>query len=188
MPNDTDELLLQRVAQGDQTAIDVLFYKYRDAAYRVAYRLLNHDADALDAVQEAFIKIFRRAKDFEQRSSFKTWLLRVVSNAALDIGRARNRRLNLLAHTREHLATQSDRSFRSDPMEQLIHEELQQALSNALQELSHGQREVFVLHTDGGLTYREISESLNLSVGTVMSRLFYARQKLLKLLGKRAEL
>jgi RNA polymerase sigma-70 factor (ECF subfamily) len=73
-------------------------------------------------------------------------------------------------------------------MEQLIHEELQQALSNALQELSHGQREVFVLHTDGGLTYREISESLNLSVGTVMSRLFYARQKLLKLLGKRAEL
>ncbi len=188
MPKDTDELLLQRVAQGDSSAVDTLFHLHREAAYRVAYRLLNNEADALDAVQEAFIKVFRRLKDFENRSSFKTWFLRVVSNAAFDIGRSRHRKLNLLANAREHFLAQPDLQLNSDPIELLIHDELREALTNALQELSEGQREVFVLHTDGGLTYREISESLNLSVGTVMSRLFYARQKLLKLLGSRAEL
>src|SRR5260370_6036843 len=88
----SDEQLLARLAAGDRTALDDLFRRYRTAAYRVAFRLLGNEADALDAVQEGFIKALTHLNGFQGRSSFKTWLLRVVSNAALDLGRQRGRR------------------------------------------------------------------------------------------------
>src|SRR5438132_1340573 len=87
-----DDQLLARAADGDHEALDELFRRYRLVAYRVAYRLLGNEADALDAVQEAFVKALTHLPGFEGRSSFKTWLLRVVSNAALDLGRQRGRR------------------------------------------------------------------------------------------------
>src|SRR5260370_42585467 len=88
----SDEQLLARLAAGDRTALDDLFRRYRTAAYRVAFRLLGNEADALDAVQEGFVKALTHLDGFQGRSSFKTWLLRVVSNAALDLGRQRGRR------------------------------------------------------------------------------------------------
>src|SRR5436853_7776680 len=90
-----DEQLLQRYAAGDRQALDELFRRYRLPAYRVAYRLLGNEADALDAVQEGFVKALTHLSGFQGRSSFKTWLLRVVSNAALDLGRQRGRRETL---------------------------------------------------------------------------------------------
>ena len=88
----SDEQLLACYAAGHRQALDELFRRYRQPAYRVAYRLLGHEADALDAVQEGFIKALTHLHGFQGRSSFKTWLLRVVSNAALDLGRQRGRR------------------------------------------------------------------------------------------------
>src|SRR5213082_641107 len=88
----SDDCLLRHVAAGDRSALDELFRRYRQPAYRVAYRLLGNEADALDAVQEGFVKVLTNLPLFEGRSSFKTWLLRVVSNAALDLGRQRGRR------------------------------------------------------------------------------------------------
>src|SRR5215813_1845888 len=88
----SDEHLLDCFAAGDRSAFDELFRRYRQAAYRVAYRLLGNEADALDAVQEGFVKALTHLHGFQGRSSFKTWLLRVVSNAALDLGRQRGRR------------------------------------------------------------------------------------------------
>src|SRR5947209_8245825 len=87
-----DEHLLARAARGCKDALEELFGRYRLVAYRVAFRLLNNEADALDAVQEAFVKALMHLPSFQGRSSFKTWLLRVVSNAALDLGRQRGRR------------------------------------------------------------------------------------------------
>src|SRR4051794_9274040 len=91
-PAPSDEELLGRYAAGERQALDDLFRRYRQPAYRVAYRLLNNEADALDAVQEGFVKALTHLNSFQGRSSFKTWLLRVVSNAALDLGRQRGRR------------------------------------------------------------------------------------------------
>src|SRR5881394_3102046 len=88
----TDEQLLARAGQGDRPALEELFRRYRVIAYRVAHRLLGNEADALDAVQEGFVKALTHLTGFQGRSSFKTWLLRVVSNAALDLGRQRGRR------------------------------------------------------------------------------------------------
>src|SRR5437762_4206797 len=91
----SDEQLLTCYAEGRRDALEELFRRYRLASYRVAYRLLGHEADALDAVQEGFIKALTHLGGFQGRSSFKTWLLRVVSNAALDLGRQRGRRETL---------------------------------------------------------------------------------------------
>src|SRR5437870_6138517 len=88
----SDESLLARFSRGEREALEELFGRYRTVAYRVAHRLLGNEADALDAVQEGFVKALTRLKSFQGRSSFKTWLLRVVSNAALDLGRQRRRR------------------------------------------------------------------------------------------------
>src|SRR5215813_6035358 len=94
-PIPSDDELLGRFAAGQRSALDELFRRYRQPAYRVAFRLLGNEADALDAVQDGFVKALTHLKGFEGRSSFKTWLLRVVSNAALDLGRQRGRRETL---------------------------------------------------------------------------------------------
>src|SRR5436305_6337567 len=88
----SDAHLLAGHAAGDRFALEELFRRYRQVAYRVAYRLLGNEADALDAVQNGFVKALVHLPCFQGRSSFKTWLLRVVSNAALDLGRQRGRR------------------------------------------------------------------------------------------------
>src|SRR5438874_12107136 len=91
-PPASDSQLLARFASGERVVLEELFRRYRLPAYRVAYRLLGNEADALDAVQEGFVKALTHLAGFQRRSSFKTWLLRVVSNAALDLGRQRGRR------------------------------------------------------------------------------------------------
>src|SRR5580700_3613224 len=91
-PSASDEQLLRCFAAGDRRALEELFRRYRQPAYRVAYRLLGNEADALDAVQDGFVKALTHLRGFQGRSTFKTWLLRVVSNASLDLGRQRGRR------------------------------------------------------------------------------------------------
>ena len=87
-----DEILVRRARERDAIAREELFQRYREDAYRVAYRLLGHEQDALDVVQEALIKAFLGLGDFNGRSGFRYWLLRIVGNTALDWGRRRKRR------------------------------------------------------------------------------------------------
>ncbi len=184
----SDDQLLARLARGKRDALEVLFQRYRLLAYRVAYRLLNHEADALDAVQEGFVKALTHLSGFQGRSSFKTWLLRVVSNAALDLGRKRGRREML---SLESLENSREESFQPlvehDPTAGLERAELRQVLNQALATLPEAQRSAFVLHVEGGLSYREVADVMRISIGTVMSRLFYARQKLRAILSRRVE-
>jgi len=179
-----DEHLLDRARRGDRDALNELFRRYRPVAYRVAYRLLGNEADALDAVQEAFVKALTHLRGFQGRSSFKTWLLRVVSNASLDLGRSRGRR--------EALSFDAMGPQNREEVEPLVadmagrdleREELRLLLKRALDQLPPAQRQTFVLHAEAGLSYRDVADTLNISIGTVMSRLFYARQKLRALLN-----
>jgi RNA polymerase sigma-70 factor (ECF subfamily) len=183
----SDEQLLGRVAAGDRDALEELFRRYRLAAYRVAYRLLGNEADALDAVQEGFVKALTHLHGFQGRSSFKTWLLRVVSNAALDLGRQRGRREVLSLEAAEAGdSSPSQLITADDPARGLERSDLRHQLDQALATLSEVQRQTFVLHADAGLSYREVADALGISIGTVMSRLFYARQKLRAYLSERA--
>jgi RNA polymerase sigma-70 factor (ECF subfamily) len=180
----TDDQLIARFADGDRAALDELFRRYRQAAYRVAHRLLGNEADALDAVQEGFIKALTHLEGFQGRSAFKTWLLRVVSNAALDLGRSRGRRevvrLDALSGSIHSQLLRPDESDQA-----LQREELGLQLADALATLTPIQRQTFVLYADAELSYREVAEATGASLGTVMSRLFYARQKLRAYLTQR---
>jgi RNA polymerase sigma-70 factor (ECF subfamily) len=185
----SDEQLLARNAAGEREALEELFRRYRLVAYRVAYRLLGQEADALDAVQDGFIKALTHLSSFQGKSSFKTWLLRVVSNAALDLGRRRGRRetLSLDAAQGDDAQRKHALSFQ-DPTEGLERADLRHLLDDALATLPDAQRRTFILHADGDLSYREVAEVMGISIGTVMSRLFYARQKLRAYLTRRTQL
>ena len=184
-----DDPLVARALGGDREALEELFRRYRAVAYRVAYRLLGHEADALDAVQDGFVKALTHLQSFQGRSSFKTWLLRVVSNASLDLGRQRGRRdvqrLDLAPH-----GDNADRSLTTadDTTRGLERHDLRVHLDAALARLSDAHRQTFVLHADAELSYREVADALGISIGTVMSRLFYARQKLREYLSERKAL
>ena len=174
-----DDQLLTHAANGCKDALEELFRRYRLVAYRVAFRLLNHEADALDAVQEGFIKALTHLPSFEGRSSFKTWLLRVVSNASLDLGRQRGRHEMVSMDALGPAQRDEVEPFiDSDPAKDLDRADLRGKLSEALAELPLAQRQTFVLHAEAELSYREVAETLGISIGTVMSRLYYARQKL----------
>jgi RNA polymerase sigma-70 factor (ECF subfamily) len=175
----SDEQLLQHYSAGHRQVLEELFDRYRFPAYRVAHRLLGNEADALDAVQEGFVKALSHLDGFQGRSSFKTWLFRVASNAALDLGRARSRRelLSLDAPRDEHNEL-AHPVIADDPAAGLQRADLRRLLQEALAQLPDAQQRTFVLHADGGLSYREVADVLEISIGTVMSRLFYARQKL----------
>jgi RNA polymerase sigma-70 factor (ECF subfamily) len=180
-----DEQLLERHSAGDKGVLEELFRRYRQLAYRVAYRLLGNEADALDAVQDGFVKALLNLPGFQGRSTFKTWLLRVISNAALDLGRQRGRRETLsldAVHVddRERLTPWTV----ENPAGVLERQDLRDLLNRALAALPEPQRRTFVLHAEAELSYREVADVLQISIGTVMSRLFYARQKLRGYLSK----
>ena len=178
----SDEQLLARHAAGNRVALEELFRRHRLLAYRVAHRLLGNESDALDAVQEGFIKALTHLPSFQGRCSFKTWLLRVVSNAALDLGRQRGRRE--LASLDQGDEQDQPRTC-EDPAGGLEREDLRRVLHGALGSLPEAQRKTFVLHAEADLSYREVAEVMGISIGTVMSRLHYARQKLWAILAQR---
>src|SRR5579862_825992 len=149
-----DEQLLAHAARGCKDALDELFRRYRLVAYRVAYRLLSNEQDALDAVQDAFIKAMIHLPRFEGRSSFKTWLLRVVSNASVDLGRQRGRHetfsIDALGQkNREELEPLT----LQEPERNLERADLRRKLQEALAELPPAQRRTFVLHAEAELSY-----------------------------------
>lgn len=178
----SDEALLKQAVAGGRDSLDELFRRYRSVAYRVAHRLLGNEADALDAVQEGFVKALVHLPSFQGRSSFKTWMLRVVSNAALDLGRQRARRARGETISMDALGPmvreECEPIVHVEPTRELERQDLRRKLYEALAQLPAAQRQTFVLHAEAELSYREVAESLNISIGTVMSRLYYARQRL----------
>lgn len=173
VPMTPDSTLIDRARAGDGSAREALFQGEFHVAYRVAFRLLGNEQDALDAVQDGFLKAVRHLGEFDGRSGFRTWLLRVVSNAALDLGRRRRRRPTLSLDGEEAVGGIDD-----DPARGLHRDDQRAALDRALGQLSPAIRATFVLFAEAGLTYKEIAESQNVPVGTVMSRIHFARQKL----------
>jgi RNA polymerase sigma-70 factor (ECF subfamily) len=175
-----DETLVERARGGDAPAREELFRRHFGVSYRVARRLLGHDQDALDAVQDGFLKALRRLDDFDGRSGFRTWLLRVVTNAALDLGRRKRRRpaTSLDDRPGELAVVNGD-----EPDKGLQGEDLRRILDSAMARLSPRLRATFVLFAEAGLSYREIADLQNVPMGTVMSRLNAARRKLQSFLG-----
>jgi len=137
----------------------------------------------MDAVQDGFVNALTHLDRFSGRSSFKTWLLRVVCNASLDIGRQRKRAERVPQAPRDSSPDRFGPDEQAPADAGLERADLRRAIDVALARLPETQRQTFVLHVEGELTYREVADALGISIGTVMSRLFYARQRLKDLLA-----
>jgi RNA polymerase sigma-70 factor (ECF subfamily) len=171
-----DETLVGRIRAGDGRAREELFHRHWGVAYRVAYRLLGHEQDALDAVQEALLKAITHLDDFDGRSGFRTWLLRIVTNAALDAGRRRSR--HSILSLGDGSGPGAEPACDDDPAGGLHREDLRRLLDAALSRLSPALRTAFVLFAEAGLSYKEIAAVQEVPLGTVMSRISAARHKL----------
>jgi RNA polymerase sigma-70 factor (ECF subfamily) len=171
-----DELLVRRAREGDGAACAELFHRHRGDSYRLAYRQLGNEQDALDVVQEAMIKAFAALGDFDGRSGFKTWLLRIVQNTALDWGRRRKRRPSF--QMGDGMSNGHEPNAPDDPGRRIHQQDLRRALNEALDRLSPTIRTTFVLFAESGMSYKDIAETQGVPIGTVMSRIYAARAKL----------
>ena len=177
IPSDVELVALAR--SGDRAAFRVLIERHQRAAFGLAIGMLRHEADARDALQEAFLKAFRGLENFHGDAAFSTWLYRIVSNACID--RRRRRKLTVEADDATIGALESSPTLAvmpRSPHRELERSRLGERISAALQNLPDNQRNTVILREIEGLSYAEIAEATGVSIGTVMSRLFHARQKL----------
>jgi len=177
-----DLAAVERLKQGDARGLDDLFRRHHQAAYGIAYRLVGNQDDALDVVQEAFIHVMRGIQTFRGQSSFRTWLYRIVTHAALDYRRWRSLR-TADSLDRETALEPAAEDGQRTPQEQAADRDLNTAIEKALANISEKNRAALVLFAIEGMSYKEIAEVLGISVGTVMSRIFNARQRLRELLA-----
>jgi len=185
-PVETSELqLVEAAARGDREARRELFERYRQAAFRVAWRITGRHEDALDVVQDGFIRAFERLEGFRGEARFKTWLLRIVSSRALDLLRARKVRLAVsLDGGRDDAEPGFAPPAAPDepPDARCERQALSEKLRHAIEALPPDQRATFSLYAVGELTYGEIAAALGVPIGTVMSRLHHARRRLREML------
>jgi RNA polymerase sigma-70 factor (ECF subfamily) len=176
-----DELLVRRARSGEPAACSELFQRHRNGAYRLAYRHLGNEQDALDVVQESMIKAFSALGDFDGRSGFRTWLMKIVTHTAMDWGRRRQRRLTVSignGFTTDDPEGGIEPRHEDDPARGVHQEDMRQILDQALDRLSPTLRATFVLYAESGMSYKEIAEAQGIPLGTVMSRIHAAREKL----------
>lgn len=182
----TDEELVQASKGGDMAAFEELVARHRDKMFARAFRIVHQEDEAMDLSQEAWIKGWQRIGQFEGESSFATWMTRITINLCLDHLRRNQRyRVEPLPDSSEDV-TGLDRFLPpvwTNPTERLERAELRVRIDAALAKLSDAHRTVLVLHEFEDMGYKEIAETVGISIGTVMSRLFYARRRMATLLA-----
>lgn len=185
--------LLEKLKNGDAAAFDILINRFSNDVYSLLFRLTQNSEEARDLTQETFLRVVQSVKSFRGEASLKTWLFRIAINQArnrrrwwmarrqnvtfsLDAGRSNDESANL----HDTLADASQ----SSPEEQALQREQSKCLHKALQELTPNFREAVVLRDIEGLSYEEIAETLETSIGTIKSRIARGREELRKKLKR----
>jgi len=186
--SDTDVHLVKAAQNGDQEAYNQLVTIHRGKIYAMIQNMLYNQADAWDLTQEVFIKAWRALPKFEARAKFSTWLYRIAHNVVYDW--MRKKKIQSAGEFDDAILSDAtiEPSARTTPRESVApdkameNSELMQKIRGAMSHLSPEHRQVISLREIEGYDYKEISEIMESSIGTVMSRLFYARKKLQTLL------
>lgn len=173
--------LLKRAKNGDRDAFGELFRKYEKRVFRVARRMCGSDDEAWDITQDAFIRAMEAMDRFDPRYRFFTWIYRITTNLAINYSRKRKRRREV--HFEEDYSAEGQQVTSAQLADRAAAEQLAEAVGNAVEKLSPALRAVFVLRVDQQLSYTEIAESLDIALGTVMSRLNRARARIREELG-----
>ena len=181
-----DQALVRAAQRGDMAAFEELVARHRDKLYARAYSMMRNEEEAIDLSQEAWVKGWQRLAQFHGESSFGTWMTRIVINLCLDELRKQKRQRT---ESIEAMGEDSGGVERQmpivtiNPTAGLERAELRQRIDRALGQLSYEHRTVLILHEFEELEYKEIAKVMDCSIGTVMSRLFYARRKMAALMA-----
>ena len=177
--------LVRRARSGDRAAQEKLAQRYRRSMYILALQLMGNHDDAMDVVQDALVRFFTTIKRFDLGRPLKPWLYQIVRNRAVDLHRRRKvRRHESLDVEDEDGRTFQIRDEAADPEGDLAETQLRTRIWQAIQKMSAKQREILVLRDYQDLSYNEIADTLNIPIGTVMSRLHGARKRLRAILGE----
>jgi RNA polymerase sigma-70 factor (ECF subfamily) len=182
-----DDVLVRAAQGGSLEAFEELVARHRDKVYARAYMMVHNEDLALDLAQDAWIKAWQRLASFAGESSFATWLTRITINVVLDhLRRTKRFRVQELPEDDEDGAAFERLLPAVEPKraEGLERAELRRQIEAAMAQLTPEHRTVLVLHEFEGMQYKEIARTVGISIGTVMSRLFYARRRLAGLLGR----
>jgi len=184
-----DRELVGRAREGDADAFRRLYDRHKRRAYSLAYGMLKNQDDALDVVQEGFIKAHRHLDRFEGNSSFYTWLYRIIMNLAIDHIRKAKRTRHVdfndaLSHEQDDAPVGEEsllpQILGANPHTSLARREIRDHIASALETLSDKHRAVLILREVDGLSYEEMAQVMECSKGTIMSRLFHARKNMQK--------
>jgi len=173
-----DDELVRQAQGGDTRAFDELVRRYRDKVYRLSFKILRHEEDAAEALQDAFLSAYRGLKNFKAESTFSTWLYRIATNASLM--KYRKRRdghvsLEQSQSQNEDAETLQLPDWSTQPISELLNAETREVMEEGIQRLPEELRTVFVLRDIEGMSNAEVAEILELSVAAVKSRLHRAR-------------
>ena len=175
-------VLVKRARQGELEAYDELVRRYQERIYATIYHMTSNHEDANDLAQEAFVKAFHALKSFKGGSSFYTWVYRIAVNKTINFLKQRKNRAHIslddLDFNAEHDPDLVALISEKTPRREVNLTELQEKLNAAMQKLSEPHRLVVTLHDVQGLSHEEIAKIMDCNIGTVRSRLFYARQQL----------
>ena len=183
-----DRVFIAQAQHGDTSAFRRLVERHQRRAHAHAYSLLRDDNDAREVVQEAFLRVHKNLATFEGSSAFYTWLYRIVTNLSIDRMRRPGRKTAEFADDRNHEDANAEfplisRIDGADPIDVIRRKEIARRVQAALEALPPYHRGVILLREVEGLSYEEMAQAMNVSKGTIMSRLFHARQKLQRALA-----
>ncbi len=170
----TDHKFLEKLKQKDVLACKQLYLQYADAMYNICLRILQHQAEAEDALQEAFIKVFNNIQQYRNESSIGSWIKQIVTNTCLNVLKKRKIIFNELDDNVELSETESDNNNETDFSIDDI--------KKAIEELPQGYRVVFNLFTFEDYSHKQIADMLEISESTAKTQLFKAKRKLKELL------
>lgn len=177
--------LVRKVQSGDKKSFDILVLKYQHKVVNLVLRYVHDHDTALDVTQEAFIKAYRGLKNFRGDSAFYTWLYRIAINTAKNHLVSQNRRLpdkDIDAEEAEQFGGESALKEYATPEREMLTDEIQAAISKAIEELPEDLRTAILLRELEGMSYEEIAEAMDCPIGTVRSRIFRAREAIDKVL------
>jgi len=181
-----DQALVRAAQKGDMGAFEELVARHRDKIYARAFSMMRNEEEAVDLSQEAWVKGWQRLAQFHGESSFGTWMTRIVINLCLDQLRKQKRQRTESIEALDEEGGGVERQMpviTINPTAGLERNELRARIDKALSQLSYEHRTALVLHEFEDMEYKEIAKTMNCSIGTVMSRLFYARRKMAALLN-----
>ena len=181
-----DPALVAVAKRGDMLAYEELVARHRERIYARAFSVVRNEQEAVDLSQEAWVKAWQRLAQFHGDASFSTWITRITINVCLDHLRRRKRQPTDSLDAMNEESGGVERYMPAvtvNPTERLERQELRARIDAALEKLTEAHRTVLVLHEFEHMEYKLIAETVGCSIGTVMSRLFYARRRLAALLS-----